>query len=142
MAAGERADRRLAERRGRRAETLAAWYLRLKGYRILARRYRTPVGEIDLIVRRGRLVAFVEVKRRPTEAEAAEAVTRPAAGASPAPPRPGLPPIRRRQASTSASTSSSAPPAVCRATSERRSTPRASRDTSRRPDPEKVKHGV
>ncbi len=49
--------------------------LRLKGFRILARRYRTPVGEIDLIARRGRLVAFVEVKRRPSEAEAAEAVT-------------------------------------------------------------------
>ena len=75
MAAGERSDRRLAERRGRRAETLAAWYLRLKGYRILARRYRTPVGEIDLVARRGRLVAFVEVKQRPTASEAAEAVT-------------------------------------------------------------------
>ena len=75
MATGERADRRLAERRGRRAETLAAWYLRLKGYRILARRYRTPVGEIDLIARRGRLVAFVEVKQRPSDAEGAEAIT-------------------------------------------------------------------
>ncbi len=39
------------------------------------RRYRTPVGEIDLIARRGRLVAFVEVKQRPSDAEAAEAVT-------------------------------------------------------------------
>jgi putative endonuclease len=68
-------DRALAERRGRQAEWLAAWYLRLKGYRVLARRYRTPVGEIDLIVRRGRLVAFVEVKRRDNETEAAEAVT-------------------------------------------------------------------
>ena len=67
-------DRRLAERRGRRAETLAAWYLRLKGFRILACRYRTPVGEIDLIAKRGRLVAFVEVKQRPSDAEAAEAV--------------------------------------------------------------------
>ncbi len=71
----DRAARRLAERRGRRAETLAAWLLRAKGYRILARRYRTPVGEIDLIARRARLVAFVEVKQRPSEAEAAEAVT-------------------------------------------------------------------
>jgi putative endonuclease len=67
--------RQLAERHGRRAETLAAWYLRCKGYRILARRYKTPVGEIDLIARRGRVVAFVEVKRRPTLAEAAEAVS-------------------------------------------------------------------
>jgi putative endonuclease len=68
-------NRRAAERRGRRAETLALWYLRAKGYRLLARRYRTPVGEIDLIVARGRTVAFVEVKARPTDAEAAEAAT-------------------------------------------------------------------
>jgi putative endonuclease len=47
------------------AETLAAWSLRLRGYRILARRYRTPLGEIDLVVRRGGLLAFVEVKARP-----------------------------------------------------------------------------
>ena len=67
--------RQRAERHGRRAETLAAWYLRCKGYRILARRYKTPVGEIDLIARRGRLLAFVEVKRRPTLAEAAQAVS-------------------------------------------------------------------
>jgi putative endonuclease len=46
------------------AERLAGWSLRLRGYRVLARRYRTPVGEIDLVVRRGRLVAFVEVKAR------------------------------------------------------------------------------
>jgi putative endonuclease len=51
--------------RGRWAETLAAWSLQLRGYRVLARRYRTPVGEIDLVVRRGRLLAFVEVKARP-----------------------------------------------------------------------------
>lgn len=67
--------RRAAEVRGRRAETLALWYLRLKGYRLVARRYRTPVGEIDLIVRRGRTTAFVEVKHRPTIAEATEAAT-------------------------------------------------------------------
>lgn len=67
--------RRDAERRGRRAETVAAWYLRLKGYRVLARRYKTPAGEIDLIVKRGRSVVFVEVKERPDEATAIEAVT-------------------------------------------------------------------
>jgi putative endonuclease len=50
---------------GRWAEALAAWSLRLRGYRVVARRYRTPLGEIDLIVRRGRLLAFVEVKARP-----------------------------------------------------------------------------
>ena len=49
---------------GRLAESLAACSLRLRGYRILARRYRTPLGEIDLIARRGRLVVFVEVKAR------------------------------------------------------------------------------
>jgi putative endonuclease len=58
------ADRRQAETRGRRAEALAAWALRLKGYRVLARRYRSPAGEIDLVVRRGRHLAAVEVKAR------------------------------------------------------------------------------
>lgn len=58
-----------AEKRGRQAERIAAWWLRLKGWRILARRVRTPVGEVDLIARRGNLVAFVEVKSRATDAE-------------------------------------------------------------------------
>ena len=49
---------------GRCAEGLAAWSLRLRGYRIVARRFRTPLGEIDLVARRGRLLAFVEVKAR------------------------------------------------------------------------------
>jgi putative endonuclease len=49
---------------GRIAEDLAAWSLRLRGYRVLARRFKTPVGEIDLIARRGSLIAFVEVKAR------------------------------------------------------------------------------
>lgn len=62
--------RQAAERRGRRAESLAAAWLRLKGYRILARRVRLPVGEVDLIACKGRLVAFVEVKAR-TNAELA-----------------------------------------------------------------------
>lgn len=75
MAASDRGARQQAERRGHRAEARAAWFLRLKGYRILARRWRAPVGEIDLIARRGRLVAFVEVKQRPSEADAVEAVT-------------------------------------------------------------------
>jgi putative endonuclease len=57
--------RRLAaERRGRRGEGWAAWYLRLKGWRIVGRRIKTPRGEFDLIARRGRQVAFVEVKWR------------------------------------------------------------------------------
>ena len=62
--------RQRAERGGRRAETLAAWWLRLKGWRIIARRARTPVGEIDLIARRGRTLAFVEVKARASDDEA------------------------------------------------------------------------
>jgi putative endonuclease len=62
-------NRARAERRGRRGETLAAWYLRLKGWRIVARRVKTPRGELDLVARRGRMVAFVEVKWRNTAAE-------------------------------------------------------------------------
>lgn len=54
------------EAQGRRGETLAAWYLRLTGWHILARRVKTPRGEIDLIARRGRVVAFIEVKWRAT----------------------------------------------------------------------------
>lgn len=67
--------RRAAYGLGHRGEWLAAWALRLKGFRIVARRYRTPVGEIDLIARRGDLVAIVEVKARPTIDEAMDAVT-------------------------------------------------------------------
>jgi putative endonuclease len=62
------------ERAGRLAETVAAWLLRLEGYRILARRYATPVGEIDLVARRGDLVLFVEVKHRPRPSLALEAL--------------------------------------------------------------------
>ncbi|HEX8482692.1 MAG TPA: YraN family protein [Allosphingosinicella sp.] len=62
--------RQRAERGGRRAERLAALWLQLKGWKILGRRVRTPVGEVDLIARRGRTVAFVEVKARATALEA------------------------------------------------------------------------
>jgi putative endonuclease len=62
-------DRRAAESRGREGETRAAWFLRLKGWRIIDRRVRTPAGEIDLVARRGKLIAFVEVKTRATAAE-------------------------------------------------------------------------
>lgn len=67
-----RSERRARERRGRNAEWLAALSLRLRGFRILATREKTPLGEIDLIAVRGRRVAFIEVKRRAT-LEAAEA---------------------------------------------------------------------
>jgi putative endonuclease len=69
------AARRAAERRGKSAELLCRWQLRLKGYRILARRYKTPVGEVDLIVRRGDVLAAIEVKARADFASASEAVT-------------------------------------------------------------------
>jgi putative endonuclease len=66
--------RERAEQGGRRAETIAAWWLRLKGWAILARRVRTPVGEVDLIARRGRILAFIEVKARASAGEAALAL--------------------------------------------------------------------
>jgi putative endonuclease len=62
---GNRGDtRRDRERHGRRAETRAAIALRLKGYRVLDRRVRTSAGEVDLVVRRGCVVASVEVKAK------------------------------------------------------------------------------
>lgn len=67
--------RRRAWVRGRRAEAVAALWLRLKGYRILARDFRSPVGEIDLVARRGSVLAIVEVKARPGMAEAGEAIS-------------------------------------------------------------------
>jgi len=69
------AARRRAYARGRRAEALAAWWLRLKGYRILARGWRSPVGEIDIAARRGHILAIVEVKRRDSLAHAGEAIS-------------------------------------------------------------------
>jgi putative endonuclease len=72
---GKGIDARLkAYRRGHRGEFLASLALMLKGYRIVARRYRTPLGEIDLIARRGDLVLIVEVKARPSVIEAMDAV--------------------------------------------------------------------
>ncbi len=67
--------RQKAERHGRRAETIAAWWLRFKGYSLLAQRVRTGQGEIDLVMRRGRMIIFVEVKARSSLAEAHEALT-------------------------------------------------------------------
>ncbi len=67
--------RRQAYARGRAAELRCALMLRLKGWRILARRYHTPVGEIDLIAKHGDIVAAIEIKARQSLAEALEAVT-------------------------------------------------------------------
>jgi putative endonuclease len=60
---------------GRRAEVLAALWLMAKGYRILGFRLRTPHGEIDLVARRGRVLAAVEVKARTSLEAALEAVS-------------------------------------------------------------------
>lgn len=57
-------SRAAAEQRGRQAERLCAWWLRLKGWSILGRRVRSRAGEIDLIARKPGIVAFVEVKAR------------------------------------------------------------------------------
>jgi putative endonuclease len=57
------------------AEARAAAFLMAKGYRILAKRFRTPYGEIDLVARRRSLLVFVEVKARATIDDAAYAVT-------------------------------------------------------------------
>ena len=69
------ADRVARYRRGRFSELVAAAALIARGYRILQRRCRTPYGEIDLIAVRGRRLAFVEVKRRATRAQAEAALT-------------------------------------------------------------------
>ena len=66
--------RRRAERRGRISEYVAALYLLLKGYRIVALRHRTRLGEIDIIARKRDLVIFVEVKARRDERAAVDAV--------------------------------------------------------------------
>ena len=67
--------RQRAERAGRRSEWAAACILQLKGYRVVARRFRAQSGEIDLIARRGKILAFVEVKNRARLDDALGAVT-------------------------------------------------------------------
>ena len=49
------------------AERICVWILRLKGYRILAQRFKTHVGEIDIVAQKGNLVSFIEVKARPNQ---------------------------------------------------------------------------
>ena len=68
-------ERQRAQRRGHKSESLAALWLRLKGYRILARRLKTPAGEIDLVATAPfGPVCFVEVKARHLALAAAESV--------------------------------------------------------------------
>ncbi|MBN9412588.1 MAG: YraN family protein [Candidatus Paracaedimonas acanthamoebae] len=63
-----------AERKGRWAERISRILLRLKGYQILETRYKTPVGEIDIIAKRRKILAIIEVKARSTEALALESL--------------------------------------------------------------------
>jgi putative endonuclease len=70
-----RPERLVAFRFGLSAESRAAAYLIAKGYRIVARRWRSPVGEIDIVARRRGVLVFVEVKARARLDDAAEAVT-------------------------------------------------------------------
>ncbi len=67
--------RQAAEKRGRRAELIAAAHVSLRGYQLLARRYKTGAGEIDLIAKRNDTLAFVEVKARETIDLSIDAVT-------------------------------------------------------------------
>jgi putative endonuclease len=67
-------ERRKAERRGRLAELLCRWHLRLRGWRIVASHWRCPSGEIDILARRGRVLAIIEIKARRDFAIAAESV--------------------------------------------------------------------
>lgn len=67
-------NREKAYRRGHEGEALAAWYLRLKGYQILKRRYKMKVGEADIVARKGNTVVFVEVKARDNLSEGLEAI--------------------------------------------------------------------
>jgi putative endonuclease len=71
----EAGARQAAFRLGLSAESRAAVYLMLKGYRVVARRFKAPGGEIDLVARRRGSLVFVEVKARDALDEAAEAVT-------------------------------------------------------------------
>ncbi len=68
-------ERQVAFRLGLSAESRAAAYLIAKGYRIVARRWRSPVGEIDIVARRRQMLVFVEVKARATLDGAAESVS-------------------------------------------------------------------
>lgn len=74
-AAGQRAKKQAAYRRGLDAEDRAASMLTKRGYEILGRRFRSPAGEIDLVAAKGAHLAFVEVKSRRTIDEAAWSVT-------------------------------------------------------------------
>jgi putative endonuclease len=71
----QRILRRRRHRRGLAAELIVAILLTVTGHRILARRFKSPVGEVDIIAVRGRRVAFIEVKRRLTSEDCEAAIT-------------------------------------------------------------------
>ncbi len=73
-AGSQRSDRQRARRRGAFAELLCRWHLRLRGWRIVASDWRCPSGEIDILARRGRVLAIIEVKSRRDLASAVAAV--------------------------------------------------------------------
>lgn len=70
-----KAEKQAYEKAGRRAENLACLYLRLKGYRILERRFKVRGGEVDIIAERGKIIAMIEVKQRASEAAAEMSVS-------------------------------------------------------------------
>lgn len=67
-------SRKAAEEKGRRSESIAAWWLRFHGYRILAQRVRNPRGEIDIIAHRFGVTAFIEVKSRSNSADLEQSI--------------------------------------------------------------------
>src|SRR4029077_20588766 len=73
-AGSQRSRRHRAQRRGVFAESLCRWHLRLRGWRIVAADWRCPSGEIDILARRGGVLAVIEVKSRGDMASAAGAV--------------------------------------------------------------------
>jgi hypothetical protein len=118
-----RPERVAAFRVGLSAESRAAVYLIAKGFRIVARRFRSPVGEVDIVARRGRLLIFVEVKARSRLDDAAESLCRGSSGGSRRRQRPGSPSIRTTPKATSGSMPFWSRRDASRATSRRRSRP-------------------
>ncbi len=74
LAPRRRSVRQQAERRGRLGEFLCRWHLRLRGWRIVAHDWRCPSGEIDILARRGSVLAIIEVKSRADADSAAASV--------------------------------------------------------------------
>ena len=72
-----KAHRENAEKRGRRGENIAAWWLRLHGWHIVGERVKTPRGEVDLIARRGKTLAFIEVKTRKKDSDLSLSIDHP-----------------------------------------------------------------